>query len=58
MKGNKGLFSIAFVLFVLLGWIPAIATEMAEQKAVEASNTWLVLTHISPFAMITTSFHI
>ncbi len=43
MNGSKGLFTISCVLFILLSWIPAIANEIAEKKAVEASDTWLTL---------------
>lgn len=31
------------VLFILLSWIPALANETAEKKAIEVSYTWLKL---------------
>jgi hypothetical protein len=43
MNGSKGLFSIACVLFILLSWMPALANETAEKRAMEASDTWLKL---------------
>jgi hypothetical protein len=43
MNRSKGLFSVACVLFILSSWIPALANEMAEKKAIEASTTWLKL---------------
>ncbi len=43
MSGIKGLFTIPCIISILLGWIPAIANEIAEKKAVEASDTWLTL---------------
>jgi hypothetical protein len=43
MNGSKALLLIACVLFILLSWMPALANEMAEKKAVEASDTWLKL---------------
>jgi hypothetical protein len=43
MNRRKGLFSIACALFIFLSWLPAVANEMAETKAFEASNTWLKL---------------
>jgi hypothetical protein len=43
MNRRKVLFSIACIFFILLSWIPALANEKAENKAIEASNTWLKL---------------
>jgi hypothetical protein len=43
MSRSKGLFTIASILLILLSWIPADANEMAEKRAIEASNTWLKL---------------
>ncbi len=43
MNRSKGLFSIGCILFILLSWIPALANETAEKRAIEASNTWLKL---------------
>lgn len=43
MDRSKGLFSITCILFILLSWIPSLANEMAEKKAVESSNAWLKL---------------
>jgi len=40
---GKGLFSITCIFFIFLSWMPALADEMAEKKAVESSNTWLKL---------------
>ena len=40
---GKGLFSITCIFFIFLSWMPALANEMAEKKAVESSNTWLKL---------------
>ena len=40
---GKGLFSITCTFFILLSWMPALANEMAEKKAVESSNAWLKL---------------
>ena len=41
MNIRKSLFSIACMLFILQSWIPALADDIAEKKAIEASNTWL-----------------
>jgi hypothetical protein len=43
MNRSKGLFSIACVLFILLSWIPVVANEIVDKKAIEVSNTWLKL---------------
>lgn len=43
MNRSKGLFSITCALFILLSCIPSLADEMAEKKAIEASNAWLEL---------------
>lgn len=43
MNRRKGLFPTACIFFILLSWIPALANEIAEKKAIEASNTWLKL---------------
>jgi hypothetical protein len=43
MNRSKGLYSIVCVLIILLSWIPALANETAEKKAVEVSNNWLIL---------------
>lgn len=43
MKGTKALFSIACIFFILLGFVPAFAHEMAEKRAIEAADTWLKL---------------
>jgi hypothetical protein len=43
MNRRKGLFSITCIFFILLSWIPALANDIAENKAIEASNTWLKL---------------
>ena len=40
---GKGPFSITCIFFILLSWMPALANEMAEKKAVESSNAWLKL---------------
>jgi hypothetical protein len=50
MNRSKGLFSIACVLFILLSWIPALANETAEKKAMKASDTWLKLIDNSQYA--------
>lgn len=50
MNRSKGLISIACVLFILLSWIPALANEMAGEKAIEASNSWLKLIDNSQYA--------
>jgi len=43
MNRGKGLFPIACALFILLSWMTALADEMAEKKAIEASDAWLKL---------------
>ena len=43
MNRSKGSYSIVCVLLILLSWIPALANETAEKKAVEVSNNWLIL---------------
>jgi hypothetical protein len=43
MNRGKVLFSITCALFILLSCIPLLAHEMAEKKAIEASNAWLEL---------------
>ncbi len=43
MGRSKGLFLITCILFILLSWMPALADEMAEKKAVESANAWLKL---------------
>jgi hypothetical protein len=43
MGKGKGLFSVTCIFFILLSWMPALANEMAEKKAVESSNAWLKL---------------
>jgi hypothetical protein len=43
MCKSKGLFSITCIFFIFLSWMPALANEMAEKKAVESSKTWLKL---------------
>ncbi len=43
MGRSKGLFLITCILFILLSWMPALANEMAEKKAVESANAWLKL---------------
>jgi len=50
MNGSKGLFSIACVLFILSNWMPALANETAEKRAMEASDTWLKLIDNSQYA--------
>jgi len=50
MNRSRGLFSVACVFLVLLSWMPALANEMAERKAVEASNTWLKLVDNDQYA--------
>ena len=50
MNRSKGLFSIACTRFIFLNWMPALADEMAEKKAVEVSNTWLKLIDNSQYA--------
>ena len=50
MSRSKGLFSIACILFILLNWLPAFANEMAEKRAIAASNTWLMLIDSSKYA--------
>jgi hypothetical protein len=43
MVKSKALVSITCIFFIFLSWMPALANEMAEKKAVESSNTWLKL---------------
>ena len=43
MGRSKGLFLITCIFFILLSWMPALANEIAEKKAVESSNAWLKL---------------
>jgi hypothetical protein len=43
MSGRKCLFPIACMLFILLISLRVFASETAEKKAVETSNTWLKL---------------
>ena len=50
MNGSKGLFSIGCVLFILLSWMPALANETAEKRAMEASDTWLKLIDNSQYS--------
>ena len=50
MNGSKGLFSIGCVLFILLSWMPALANETAEKRAIEASDTWLKLIDNNQYA--------
>ncbi len=50
MNGSKGLFSIACVLLILLSWMPAVANETAEKRAMEASDTWLKLIDNNQYA--------
>jgi hypothetical protein len=49
MIGNKGLFSLSCLLFILLSWSPAFANEAAEKKAEEASDAWLQLVDNSQY---------
>ena len=50
MNGSKGIFSMGCLLFILLSWIPAVANETAEKRAIEASNTWLTLIDNNQYA--------
>jgi hypothetical protein len=50
MNGNKNLFLIACVLFILFSRMPAFANETAEKRAMEASDTWLKLIDNSNYA--------
>ena len=50
MNGSKGLFLIGCVLFILLSWMPALANETAEKRAMEASDTWLELIDKSQYS--------
>jgi hypothetical protein len=50
MNGNKGLFMMACVLFILFNWMPSFANETAEKRAMEASDTWLKLIDNSNYA--------
>ena len=50
MNRSKGLYSIVCVLIILLSWIPALANETEEKKAVEVSNNWLILIDGSGYA--------
>ena len=50
MNGSKGIFSMGCLLFILLSWIPAVANEAAEKRAIEASNTWLTLIDNNQYA--------
>jgi hypothetical protein len=50
MNRSKGIFSMGCLLFILLSWIPAVANETAEKRAIEASNTWLTLIDNNQYA--------
>jgi hypothetical protein len=50
MNGSKGIFLMGCLLFILLSWIPAVANETAEKRAIEASNTWLTLIDNNQYA--------
>ena len=50
MNRSKGLFSAVCALLILLSWMPALADEMAEKKAVQASNAWLKLVDSAQYA--------
>jgi hypothetical protein len=43
MRNKKILFTVTCVILLLLNWLPALANETAEKKAVEASDAWLKL---------------
>jgi len=45
MNTKNDLFSIsiACIFCILLSWIPALANEMAEKRAIESSDAWLKL---------------
>jgi hypothetical protein len=43
MGKSKSLFSVTCIFLIFLSWMPALANEMAEKKAVESSNAWLKL---------------
>ena len=43
MSNKKILFAITYVSLILLNWLPALANETAEKRALEASDTWLKL---------------
>jgi hypothetical protein len=43
MGKSKSLFSVTCIFLIFLSWMPALANEMSEKKAVESSNAWLKL---------------
>jgi len=43
MSDKKVFFTITCIIVLLLNWLPAVANETAEKRALEASDTWLKL---------------